>query len=106
VRVGTAYGTDPKQVLQLLLTAARGQAEVAASPEPDARFIGFGDSSLDFSLRFWGDFERSAAIQSGVAVAVHDALGAAGISIPFPTRDLHLKSADPALLRQLGRRDD
>jgi len=105
VRVGTAYGSDPKQVLHLLLSAAQGHPEVAAKPEPDARFVGFGDSSLDFSLRFWGDFERSALIQSSVAVAVHDALVAAGISIPFPQRDLHLRSANPELLRQLGPHD-
>ena len=102
VRVGVAYGSDPRQVLQLLLAAAQTHPEVAAEPEPDVRFIGFGDSSLDFSLRFWCDFARSALIQSNVAVAVHDALAAAGIGIPFPQRDLHLRSADPGLLRQLG----
>ena len=102
VRVGVSYGTDPKTVLPLLLSAARNHPEVAASPEPDARFIGFGDSSLDFSLRFWGDFARWTLIQSSVAVAVHDALAEAGISIPFPQRDLHLRSADPDIARQLG----
>jgi potassium efflux system protein len=101
VKVGVAYGTDPSRVLELLLTAARTHPEVSVSPAPDARFMGFGDSSLDFSLRFWVDFERWTLIQSSVTVAVHDALAAAGIAIPFPQRDLHLKSADPALLVQL-----
>ena len=103
VRVGVAYGSDPKQILQLLVAAAQAHGEVVASPAPDALFVGFGESSLDFSLRFWGDFERSALIQSGVAVAVHDALASAGISIPFPQRDLHLRSTDPALLQGLTR---
>ena len=103
VRVGVAYGSDPKQILPLLVATAQTHAEVVASPAPDALFVGFGESSLDFSLRFWGDFERSALIQSGVAVAVHDALAAAGISVPFPQRDLHLISADPALLHGLTR---
>jgi potassium efflux system protein len=103
VRVGVAYGSDPRQILQLLVAAAQAHAEVVASPAPDAMFVGFGESSLDFSLRFWGDFERSALIQSGVAVAVHDALAAAGISVPFPQRDLHLSSADTALLQGLTR---
>ena len=102
VKVGVAYGTDPSRVLELLLTVARTHPEVSVSPAPDARFLGFGDSSLDFSLRFWVEFERWTLIQSSVTVAVHDALTAAGISIPFPQRDLHLKSADPALLVQLG----
>ena len=104
VRVGVAYGTDPTRVLQLLLAAARAHPEVSITPEPDARFMGFGDSSLDFSLRFWVSFERWTQIQSSVAVAVHDALAAAGISIPFPQRDLHFKSADPALLDRIGPR--
>jgi small-conductance mechanosensitive channel len=97
VKVGVAYGSDLKQVLQLLLKAAAEHEEVAARPAPDAIFVAFGESSLDFSLRFWGDFERSATIKSGVAVAVNDALTAAGISIPFPQRDLHLVSGEAAL---------
>lgn len=102
VRVGVTYGTDPTQVLKLLLTAASTHPEVASMPEPDARFVGFGDSSLDFSLRFWGDFSRWTLIQSSVAVAIHDALKAAGIAIPFPQRDLHLVSANPEVVRRLG----
>jgi potassium efflux system protein len=102
VRVGVTYGTDPTQVLQLLLQAASTHPEVASMPQPDARFVGFGDSSLDFSLRFWGDFSRWTLIQSSVAVAIHDALKAAGIAIPFPQRDLHLVSANPEVVRRLG----
>ncbi|MBS1240608.1 MAG: Potassium efflux system KefA protein / Small-conductance mechanosensitive channel [Gemmatimonadetes bacterium] len=102
VLVGVAYGTNPAQVLQLLLNVASTHPEVAAIPEPDARFVGFGDSSLDFSLRFWGDFSRWTLIQSSVAVTVHDALAAAGISIPFPQRDLHLVSANPELVGRIG----
>jgi small-conductance mechanosensitive channel len=104
VKVGVAYGSDPGKVLELLLTVARTHPEVSATPEPDARFIGFGDSSLDFSLRFWVEFIRWTQIQSAVAVAVHDALAAAGITIPFPQRDLHFKTADPALLDRIGPR--
>ena len=99
VRVGVAYGSEPRQILKLLIAAAEGHEEVAARPAPDAMFVAFGESSLDFALRFWGDFERSALIQSGVAVAVNDALVAAGISVPFPQRDLHLKSTDLVPLR-------
>ena len=97
VKVGVAYGSDPRRVLPLLIAAAQAQADVVASPAPDALFVGFGESSLDFSVGFWGDFEKADTIRSGVAVAVHDALVSAGISIPFPQRDVHVKSADPAL---------
>jgi small-conductance mechanosensitive channel len=57
--------------------------------------VGFGDSSLDFLLRVWiPRFEEGYATQSALAVAIHAALREAGIQIPFPQRDLHLRSVD------------
>jgi small-conductance mechanosensitive channel len=96
IRVGVAYGTDPKQLLELLLAAARGHREVLAFPAPVALFLGFGDSSLDFELRAWTDaFDKWAVIRSGLALEVHRMLGNAGIEVPFPQRVLHVK-VDPS----------
>lgn len=93
VAVGVAYGTDPHRVRELLLTVARAQPDCLEEPEPFVLFLGFGDSSLDFSLRFWtSNFENWFRIQSQATFAIHDALYEAGITIPFPQRDLHLKS--------------
>ena len=66
-------------------------------------FSGFGPSSLDFGLRAWtNDFDNWVAIRSALTVRVHDALVEAGISIPFPQHDLHLKSVSPEARAGLG----
>jgi small-conductance mechanosensitive channel len=99
LRVGVAYGTDPERVLALLLDVARSHPSVLDAPEPSALFLGFGDSALDFELRAWtGLGERFMAIRSDLAVGVNRAFNEAGITIPFPQRDLHVKSIvlDPA----------
>jgi small-conductance mechanosensitive channel len=93
LRVGVAYGTDPERVLALLLDVARSHPSVLDAPEPSALFLGFGDSALDFELRAWtGQGERFMAIRSDLAVGVNRAFNEAGIAIPFPQRDLHVKS--------------
>ena len=94
--VGVAYGTDPERVLQILTDVARSHPEVASNPEPRALFRGFGDSSLDFELRAWTpDFDNGLTVLSDLAVATNRAFAEAGITIPFPQRDLHLKSVTP-----------
>ncbi len=96
VNVGVAYGSDPKRVLALLEEVAVTTPGVSREPAPAVIFTGFGPSSLDFGLRAWtNDFDNWVAIRSALAVRVHDALVAAGISIPFPQHDLHLKSVSP-----------
>jgi small-conductance mechanosensitive channel len=96
VDVGVAYGTDPRRVIALLADAARALPGIVASPEPAVLFTGFGASSLDFSVRAWtDDFDRWLLLRSELALRVHDALRDAGIEIPFPQRDLHLRSVSP-----------
>jgi small-conductance mechanosensitive channel len=102
IRVGAAYGTAPERVLELLRGAAAGHPRVLAHPPPNPLFVGFGDSALDFSLRFWtADFDNWMTVQSDVLAAVEAALRAAGLEIPFPQRDLHLRSIDPAARQAL-----
>ena len=64
-----------------------------------ALFMGFGDSALDFVLRVWtdSDYDRTSAIRSEIALAVQSRLQDAGISVPFPQRDLHLASVSPSV---------
>ena len=60
-------------------------------------FVGFGANSLDFSIRSWtNNFGDWVKIRSNLTVRVHDALMAAGIEIPFPQQDLHVRSVSPA----------
>ena len=66
---------------------------VAAVPAPFALFTGLGANSLDFVVRAWSDdYDTSSALRSALLSRIHDALGAAGIGIPFPQQDLHLRS--------------
>jgi potassium efflux system protein len=91
LEVGVAYGSDPNKVLALLLETARAHAEVMSLPEPQAFFTQFQDSALAFQLRIWCRFELAPRIKSELGIAIHDALRGAGIEIPFPQTDVHLK---------------
>jgi len=96
VNVGVAYGTDPNRVLQLLMDVTRSTDGIAKQPEPTVLFAGFGANSLDFSIRSWtNNFDEWVKIRSALTVRVHDALKDAGIEIPFPQHDLHLRSVSP-----------
>jgi len=106
VQVGVAYGTDPQIVIDLLLETANSFDKVLDTPPPSALFLGFGNSSLDFRLLFWlGDADLRLQIQSDMAVKINDAIVAAGITIPFPQTDLHVKSVDPNLMDRIRAQD-
>jgi small-conductance mechanosensitive channel len=102
ITVGVAYGTEPKQVLELLLRVASEHADICKTPAPMALFVGFGDSALNFSLRAWtARTDRYLGIKSELTAAVNATLNQAGIEMPFPQRDLHLRSVDPAVRKLL-----
>jgi small-conductance mechanosensitive channel len=94
VPVGVSYGSDPEHVLAILMDVARADTRLLTTPPPAALFLGFGESTLNFSLRAWSDeqYETAATRTSELGVAVNKALRAAGIEISFPQRDLHLAS--------------
>jgi small-conductance mechanosensitive channel len=95
VGVGVAYGTDPERVLEILREVAQQNETVLDDPEPGAVFLGFGDSSLDFELRCWiPRYEEGFAMRSELWVTIYRKLREAGIEIPFPQRDLHVRSVD------------
>ena len=103
ILVGVAYGSNPHKVMELLLNCVRADERVMEDPAPNVIFLGFGDSSLDFSLRAWTEeFDSFLRIKSDLTLAVHDALYEAGIEIPFPQRDLHLRSVDPQAVARIG----
>ena len=97
VPVGVAYGTDPDRMLKILAEAVAKHPKVMPRPEPSMLFLGFGDSSLDFLARFWvGDMGSWFRIKSQVTLLIHTAIREASIEIPFPQRDLHLRTVDSA----------
>ncbi len=91
IPLGVAYGTDPDQVLGILRKVAAANEKVFKSPAPLALFRGFGESSLDFELRIFMDPSDVLDVPSAVHVAINGALKEAGIEIPFPQRDLHVR---------------
>ena len=93
LRVGTSYQSNPQKVLDLLLQVADGHPRVLKEPAPLAFFIGFGDSSLDFELKFWLDDPLiTKTVTSELGCAVWEAFAENNIEIPYPQRDLHLRS--------------
>jgi small-conductance mechanosensitive channel len=102
VEVGVQYRTDPDTVLEVLIKQAKLNPHIMDQPEPFALFTGFGDSSLNFKLYFWtADYDRRLRTLSEVHVAVNNALKEAGITIPFPQRDLHIKTVEDQASRAL-----
>ncbi|MDE0185025.1 MAG: mechanosensitive ion channel [Candidatus Poribacteria bacterium] len=96
VSVGVSYGSDVDLVAETLLEAGRAHPEVLAHPEPRIQFLEFGDSSLNFDLLVWlRDASRQYFVRSDLNFAIVKAFRERDITIPFPQRDLHLRSAVP-----------
>ncbi len=93
IPVGVSYDADPDEVSRILLECARAHPRALANPAPFVLFIGFGDSSLDFELRVYiDDAGYMASTASDLRFAIFRKLKEAGIEIPFPQRDLHVRS--------------
>ncbi|MFZ5574651.1 MAG: mechanosensitive ion channel family protein [Pseudomonadota bacterium] len=94
IPVAISYDNDPEQAMALLLQAARANERVLAEPAPAARLMAFGDSGIELELRVWlGDPEAGlAAVRSDINRAIWRLFKEAGIVIPYPQRDLHIRS--------------
>ncbi len=94
IPVGVAYGSDVEKVRRTLIEAGEEDPHVLEDPAPSVFFAGFGDSSLNFELVVWSNemSNRPNRFRSDLNFAIHRKLGAAGIEIPYPQRDLHVKS--------------
>lgn len=90
--VGVAYGDDPEKVADILLRVGRADPGTLADPEPHVYFAGFGDSALLFELRvFLPDTDGIIVVRTRLNTAIKRAFDDAGISIPFPQRDVHVQ---------------
>jgi small conductance mechanosensitive channel len=92
VPVGVAYGTDLQVAHRALAKAVEGVDEVHDHPSPEVLLVGFGESSIDFVVRYWHAPTIAAfwKARSDVTFAVEEALATEGITIPFPQRTLWL----------------
>ena len=95
--VGVSYGSDVLQVRDILLEVASAHSDIMQDPPPEALFVAFGESSLDFELRFWTAtrVQTPVLLKSDLYFEIFRRFKEADIEIPFPQRDLHLRSVDP-----------
>ncbi len=94
--VGVSYSSDPRQVQKILLEVAEKEPMVAKFQKPMVRFVGYGDSSINFELLIWIDVRVTPrrSIRSALYFEIFEEFRKAGIEIPFPQRDIHIRSSD------------
>ncbi len=93
VEVGVAYGSDTKLVTKILLDCANQNKHISPNPKPFVRFNNFGDSALEFQVFFWVmETFWVENIKSELRYAIDDEFRKNGVQIPFPQRDVHIRS--------------
>lgn len=95
LKVGVAYGSNVEKVTEILMKIANEHTKILKDPGSKVLFMDFGNSSLDFELRFWvTELWTTEAILSDLRYAIDREFRNENITIPFPQRDLHIKSCD------------
>jgi small-conductance mechanosensitive channel len=108
IPVDVAYGSDIEKVREILLKVAAEHPNAMEDPEPWVLFRGFGDDGLKFELRFWTpDADERLRVFSDVGMQINAEFEAAGIDVPFPQRDLHLRTTSDEVQKALqGKKPD
>jgi small-conductance mechanosensitive channel len=93
LQVQISYQDDPRKALALLEQAAAGHPRVLADPAPASRVMAFEDNGIALELRFWIQDPEAGVnnVRSDLHLAVWDLFHEAGITIPYPQRDVHMK---------------
>jgi len=101
--VGVSYKTDVPKAIELCKQAAKGHPRVIKSKEVGCNLMGFGNSSVDLELRFWirDPVGGVGNVRSEVYLEIWKLFRENGIEIPYPQRDLHLRSVDPEVADQI-----
>lgn len=96
VPVGVSYKEDPQKIKEVLLSVASDNRFVLKNPEPDVIFVEFGDSSLNFVLRIWTSemIQKPKILISEIYFEIFKRFRENKIEIPFPQRDLHIKTPE------------
>ncbi|MFZ5492138.1 MAG: mechanosensitive ion channel domain-containing protein [Pseudomonadota bacterium] len=106
IKVGLAYGVDTQAAQALLLDVVRANPRLLHEPAPQVLFTNFGDSALEFEVRVHvRTLQDSVPARHELLMAINEALREAGIEIPFPQRDVHLRSVGPQAEQVLARRE-
>jgi potassium efflux system protein len=89
--VGVSYSAAPQEVIKIMEATALANPRVLRYPAPQALMMGYGDSSINYEIRAWtSEFDNWPAVRSELAVALYDAVHAAGMIFPFPQREVRL----------------
>ena len=98
INFGTSYGDDPHLVRRIAIDAAQSVDRVLKFRAPVCHIVGFGDSSVDYILRFWiqDPSDGLTNVRGAVFLALWDAFAAEGISIPFPQREVRILNGEDA----------
>lgn len=94
IPIGISYRSDPRRAIALCIEAAEMVPRIQLQPEPRCQVTRFGDNSVDLELRVWVDDPQNGRgnVISEVLLGVWDRFHEHGIEIPYPQRDLHLRS--------------
>ncbi|MBO3700573.1 mechanosensitive ion channel family protein [Roseivirga sp. E12] len=94
VPVGVSYKEDPAVIKKVLLEVADANKDILKRPAPDVLFVGYGDSSIDFDLLIWTStyIDKPIILKSQLYYEIFEKFKEHKIEIPYPQRDLHLKS--------------
>ena len=105
ISIGVAYGSNLQKVMEILLAVAAADSNVLKDPAPAVVFQGFGENALTFGLRVWTLVQSNLDTRSRLSIALVQSLHEAGIEMPFPQRDLNLRSVGKQI-KELFLRDD
>ncbi len=97
--VGVSYSEDPELVRDILLSVANDSPSVLKDPPPKVLFTSYGESSLDFELAVWTQThtDKPRILKSDLYFEIFRRFKSQGVEIPFPQRDLHIRSSAVAL---------
>jgi len=96
IPVGVAYGSDTDQVRQIMFDVIKRNKRILDKPKSNVFFLGFGESSLDFEIRLYvRSVEDRFSVSHEIHTEINKELANAGVSIPFPQRDLNIITQSP-----------
>ncbi|HBX23368.1 MAG TPA: mechanosensitive ion channel protein MscS [Desulfotomaculum sp.] len=102
ILIGVAYGSDVRLLERLLLQTACEHNDIMDDPPPRVDFLNFGDSALEFRLLYWiPNPVLRTRVKSALNFRINELLLEHGVEIPFPQRDLHLRSVDAKVIREM-----
>ena len=91
-KVGISYSDDPEKAIEVIQKTITGFNEVAATPKPQVGLQEFGDSSINIGCRYWIPTTKYFQTLCAINLAIHKALIAAKITMPYPQQDVHIVS--------------